>query len=46
MSVLQTESEYLPDEHAAVAYRKSYALYRRIYPALKDVYRFGAGMEE
>ncbi len=46
VSVLKTESECLPNRQTASAYRKSYALYRHIYPALRDVYRFGACPED
>ena len=41
ISVLKTEKEILPSSEDAALYRKSYALYRMIYPSLKDVYLTG-----
>ena len=41
ISVLKTESETLPDADAKVKLEKSYSIYARLYPALKDTYAFG-----
>ena len=43
--VLRTEREILPGTADRAAYEKAYALYSRIYPALRDVFHFGAETE-
>lgn len=40
--VIRPETEALPDAANQAGYRKSYELYKRIYPALKPVYDAGA----
>ncbi len=39
---LRADREYRPDPESAAACRRTYEIYRRIYPALRDVYRLGA----
>ena len=45
VGVLRMQQEILPGTADRAAYEKAYALYSRIYPALKEVFRSGAGME-
>ncbi len=42
VAVLKTERRVLPEPGSQKAYDKAFALYSRIYPALKEVFRFGA----
>lgn len=42
VQVIRPETECLPDAKNQAGYRKSYELYKKLYPALKAVYAFGA----
>lgn len=42
VQVIHAETECQPDEKNQPGYRKSYALYKKLYPALKETYAFGA----
>ena len=42
VSVLRTEQVIEPDAANHAAYEKAYGLYSRIYPALRDVFQYGA----
>ena len=42
VSVLRTEQVIRPDAANHAAYEKAYGLYSRIYPALRDVFQYGA----
>ena len=44
VQVIHPETECLPDAKNQPGYEKSYAVYKKLYPALKDVYAFGAEM--
>jgi len=46
LSCLQKENEFLPDPGSVKQCKKTYALYERIYPALREVYRLGGGQYE
>ena len=41
---VRPETEALPKSENQPGYRKSYELYKRVYPALKPVYDLGAQM--
>lgn len=42
--VIRPETEALPNAENQSGYRRSYEIYKRIYPALKDVYDAGAAL--
>lgn len=44
VSSLRTEKSFRPDAGHVPLCRKSYEIYRRIYPALREVYRAGADL--
>lgn len=46
VAVLRAEKQFLPDEAGAAASRRAYELYYRLYPTLKELYRFGAALSE
>ncbi len=46
VSLLKTEKEILPVPENSAPCRKSYEIYRRIYPSLKEVYRIGGEEQE
>lgn len=42
LSALKDETEYRPDPASVAACEKTYRIYERLYPALRDVFRLGA----
>ena len=46
LSCLKKDREFLPDEESVKKCRRTYALYQRIYPALREVYRLGGQQYE
>ena len=44
VQVIRPETEALPDAANQPGYRKSYELYKKLYPALKGVYDAGAAL--
>ena len=44
VQVIRPETEALPNPENQPGYRKSYKIYKKIYPALKPVYDLGAEM--
>ncbi|MBQ6528330.1 MAG: xylulokinase [Clostridia bacterium] len=46
VALLHTEKKVQPDTKDIPLYRKSYEIYRRVYPALKDIYQLGSKLYE
>ena len=46
LSLLKTEKTFRPIPDHVRACRKTYAVYRRLYPALREVFRAGAALSE